>query len=252
MLNLLDMSGVLRSENLMQKRRHRTATKELYMHRQGDKGIANMTYAMAGIPELEPTLREFRDKFPPASTCHLLFRAAFRCAFYADICRAFPRPSIQLCYDGLFEASDIDTSPDAVAARQAGFPQLASPRSLAFIALVLTIFANAIVYQPGPMQDRVMQEYASSFHETSRAALIASERREQPTYSAILCLVAQGGWLKQAGSPSLGFTFTAQAIRFAQVMVSNSLDHSATKVVRAMKLSRFRYCNDRACIVSHR
>lgn len=223
MLHLLDMSGVLRKENLMQRRRPRASTRELYMHMAGEKGICNMTHAMVGIPDLADTMQTFRSKLPPPTTCHFLFAALYRCPFYDEMARNMPRKCIQLCYDGLFEPSDIDTSSEAVEARQAGFPQLASPRSLAFISLILSILANAIVYQPGAMQDTTMQEYASGLHEASRAAFMASERREQPTYSAIYSLITQAGWLKAAGSPSLGYTYIAQAIRLAQAMVSNGV-----------------------------
>ena len=47
-------------------------------------------------------------------------------------------------------------------------------------------------------------------------AFMASERREQPTYAVILTLISHTIWLKMAGCPSLGFTYIAQATRFAQ------------------------------------
>lgn len=59
---------------------------------------------------------------------------------------------------------------------------------------------------------------ASAMYEASRACVMASERREQPTYAVIAALLSQTVWLKVVGCPSFGFTYYAQAIRFAQSM----------------------------------
>ena len=53
-------------------------------------------------------------------------------------------------------------------------------------------------------------------------AFMASERREQPTYAVILTLISHTVWLKIAGCPSLGFTYIAQATRFAQAQGARS------------------------------
>merc|ERR1712093_231357 len=109
-----------------------------------------------------------------------------------------------------------DMSPGVIEARAKNFPQLASSTSLAFLALVFVMLASSLSFTPDAAPET--HQLASAMYEASRACVMASERREQPTYAVIAALISQTAWLKIVGCPSFGFTYYAQAVRFAQSM----------------------------------
>lgn len=192
---------------------------ELSLYKGGQPSLAAMASAPAHMRKLADELQEQKAKLPPPQMSHFLFDAVFNLPMFADRNRIFPRTCIQVAYDGLWSEADRDTSPSAEAARAAGYPQLASSNSLAFLSLVYVLLSSALLMQPGTMKDPESQHLASVLYEASRAAFMASERREQPTYAVIVAIMSQAAWLKIAGCPSLGFTYIAQAVRFAQSMV---------------------------------
>lgn len=169
------------------------------------------------LTALADALEEQKAKLPPALICHYLFDLYYRTGVFAPNQRMMPRAAIQLCYDGLWsKPEDKDMSKGAIEARNRNLPQLASPASLAFVSHVFVMLALALYMSPD--QTPETHQLAATMFAASRSAFMASEQREQPTYSVISALLSQAGWLKFAGSPSLGFTFIAQAIRFAQSM----------------------------------
>ena len=199
--------------------------------------LHNLVNAPVRLTKLADALREQKIKLPPAPVCHYLFSAYYDCPVFSQAWRMIPRGAIQLCYDELWEnAEDRDISKEAQEARAMNYPLFASSSSLAFLSLVFAMLASGKYFHlanvfkfssslsalsMSPDASSETHQLASAMHEASRSSFMASERREQPTYSVIAALLSQASWYKFAGCPSLGFTYIAQAIRFAQSMVSN-------------------------------
>lgn len=218
--DLLSSSAFGQDGNVQEERYMRARPSELALYTGGQVSLASMAHAPIRMTKLADELQEQKAKLPPPAMSHFLFDAFYNLPMFQDRNRIFPRAAIQMCYDGLWEEADRDKCATAEQARKAKFPQLASPNSLAFLSLVYVMLSSALLMQPGTMQDPDSQHLASVLYEASRASFMASERREQPTYAIIVAILAQAGWLKIAGCPSLGFTYVTQAIRFAQSMVS--------------------------------